>query len=166
MALNPFFPHRCGRNYWDVWDWPQSIFGQHFGQDLLDFDDWPLSRRVGGSRGQQLARQSGESQVSNTSDQFSVRLDCSHFKPEEIEVKTIGNSVSVRGKHEERSDSHGWIEREFTRRYALPEGCDAETVVSHLDSKGVLKVEAPKKPLPQIKDNERVVPIAISSDAK
>ncbi|CAG2120084.1 unnamed protein product [Medioppia subpectinata] len=155
MALNPFYPHRCGRNYWDVWEWPQSIFGQHFGQDF---------------GGHQLARQSGESQVSNTSDQFSVRLDCSHFKPEEIEVKTVGNSVSVHGRHEEKSDNHGWISREFTRRYALPEGCDAGTVVSHLDSKGVLKVEAPKIPLPPIKDNERLVPVRypsyISSDAK
>ncbi|CAG2120465.1 unnamed protein product [Medioppia subpectinata] len=164
MSLSPFFPHRCGRNYWDVWEWPQSIFGQHFALDWNEVDNWIQSRvdrRMG-----RLTGRSGQSQVSNTSDQFFVRLDCSHFKPEEIEVRTHDNWVSIHGKHEERTDSHGWVKREFTRRYALPEGCDAETVVSHLDSKGILKVEAPKKPLPQIKDNERVVPIAITADDK
>ena len=39
MALLNYFPHRCGRNYWDVWDWPQFITKRHFGIDFDDFDD-------------------------------------------------------------------------------------------------------------------------------
>ena len=152
MALNLFFPHRCGRNYWDVWDWPQSLFGQHFGLDLDDFNEIMPSRRL------ELAQRSGASQVANTDNNFSVKLDCSHFKPEELEVKTIGNNIVIHGKHEERSDKHGWIQREFTRRYALPEGCEPEKVVSSL-SNGVLTVEAPKKALPPVNEKERVVPI-------
>ncbi|CAG2180883.1 unnamed protein product, partial [Oppiella nova] len=92
MALNMYFPHRCGRNYWDVWDWPQSVFGQHFGLDLKDLEEW-MEGSSRGHKSKELVQRSGESLVGNTSDQFSVRLDCSHFTPEEIEVKTVSNSV-------------------------------------------------------------------------
>ena len=157
MALNLFYPHRCGRNYWDVWDWPQSLLGQHFGIDLDDFDDRLTSRRL------QLAQRSGASQVDNTSDKFAVKLDCSHFKPEEIQVKTVDNNVVVHGKHEERTDKHGWVQREFTRRYALPEGCEPEKVTSSLTAEGILRIEAPKKALPPLKENERTIPIVMDN---
>jgi crystallin alpha B len=156
MALSNFYPHRCGNRYWDVWDWPQRIFGQHFGTDLDEFDDWFGPRR-------QLVGQTGASEVKNDENKFEVKLDCSHFKPEEISVKTVGNNVVINGKHEERLDKHGWVQREFTRRYALPEGCQVEKVVSNLSSNGMLSIEAPKKPLPQLKENERVIPVAIES---
>ena len=157
MALNLFYPHRSGRNYWDVWDWPTSLFGQHFGLDLDDFDDRLTSRRL------DLAQRSGASEVVNTKDKFAVKLDVSHFKPEEIEVKTVDNNVVIHGKHEERTDKHGWIQREFTRRYALPEGCEPDKVESKLSADGVLMIEAPKKELPKLKENERVVPIAMDT---
>jgi len=117
------------------------------------------------SRRQALAQRSGASEVANTADKFAVKLDCSHFKPEEIEVKTIGNNVVIHGKHEERNDKHGWVQREFTRRYALPEGCEPESVVSSLDNNGVLMVEAKKKELPPIDTNERKIPITLNQNA-
>ncbi|CAG2174517.1 unnamed protein product, partial [Oppiella nova] len=27
MALDLFSPHRSGRNYWDVWRWPENLSG-------------------------------------------------------------------------------------------------------------------------------------------
>ena len=155
MALQPYYPHLCGRNYWDVWDWPQSLFGQHFGLDLDAFDDTLSLRR------QQMAQRSGASEVTNTSDRFSVRLDCSQFKPKEITVKTVGNNLVIHAKHEERTDKHGWIQREFTRRYMLPEGCELEKVVSNLNSSGILQIEAPKKHVEKLPENERIIPIDI-----
>ncbi len=156
MAVSNFYPHRSGNRYWDVWDWPQSIFGQHFGTDLNEIDNWVGPRR-------ELAVQTGASQVTNNENKFEVRLDCSHFKPEEITVKTVDNNVIINGKHEEKLDKHGWVQREFTRRYALPEGCEVEKVASTLSPNGMLTIEAPKKPLLPLKDNERVVPIAVES---
>ncbi|XP_054167546.1 alpha-crystallin B chain-like [Oppia nitens] len=157
MALDMFFPYRSAvrRRYpSDLFDWPQSMFGQHFGLDCRDFDR-SLS---------QLNQLSGY--VANTGDKFSVKLDVSHFKPEEIEVKTIGNYVEIHGKHEERSDSYGWIAREFTRRYALPDGCKPEDVMSSLKPNGVLTIEAKKEQLPPISGVECVVPIAITDEEK
>ena len=149
MALSNYFPHRCGRNYWDVWDWPQSIFNQHFGADLAELDRMLTIPR----------QSSGVSEVKNNANKFEVKLDCSHFKPEEITVKTVDNNLIIHGKHEEKTDGHGWVSREFTRRYTLPEGVEEDKVVSALHSDGVLTIEAPKKPLEPIKANERLVPI-------
>ena len=98
----------------------------------------------------------------NDANKFEVKLDCSHFKPEEITVKTVDNNLIIHGKHEEKTDRHGWVSREFTRRYALPEGVEVEKVMSSLNSSGVLMIEAPKKTLEPIQDNERVVPITLS----
>lgn len=80
------------------------------------------------------------------------------FKPDEITVKTVNNFVIVEGKHEERQDEHGFISRQFQRRYKLPDDTDADTVVSQLSSDGVLTIHAPKKALPT-PSGERIVTI-------
>jgi len=169
MALSNFYPHRSGRNYWDVWDWPQTIFNQNFGLDTDHFNDFltpSLALNIPRRQLQQLNQRSGTSSVVNDENKFEVKLDCSHFKPEEITVKTVDNNIIINGKHEEKQDKHGWITREFTRRYTLPEGCEAEKVISSLNSLGVLTIEAPKRPLPSIEQNERVVPIAVSHETR
>ena len=97
----------------------------------------------------------------NDDNKFEVKLDVNHFKPEEIVVKTVDNYIVISGKHEERADKHGFIKREFTRRYALPERCDPEKVVSSLKSDGILIIEAPKSPMYELKGNERLIPIDI-----
>ncbi|XP_061401124.1 heat shock protein 23-like [Musca vetustissima] len=91
-------------------------------------------------------------------DGFQVCLDVAQFKPNELNVKVVDNSIVIEGKHEEREDQHGYIQRHFVRRYVLPNGYDAEKVASTLSSDGILTVSVPK---PQIEDksNERVVQI-------
>ena len=158
-----WFPHRCGRNYWDVWDWPQTLLNQNFGLDLNEPDDWldwPSIYNSGRS-----VQKGGASQVISDEKKFAVKLDCSHFKPEEIEVKTIDNNIVIHGKHEERKDKNGYIRREFSRRYALPERCEPNQVTSSLQPNGLLTIEAPKKPLEPIKNDERRVPINVIKDS-
>lgn len=82
-------------------------------------------------------------------DGFQVCMEVQQFKPSELTVKVLDNSVVVEGKHEEREDDHGYISRHFVRRYALPKGYDPNKVVSTLSSDGVLTVSVPK---PQIED--------------
>jgi len=88
-----------------------------------------------------------------------VNLDVQQFKPDELTVKTVNNFVIVEGKHEERQDEHGFISRQFQRRYKLPVDVEADTVVSQLSSDGVLTVFAPKKAL-SAPAGERIVPIS------
>lgn len=52
-----------------------------------------------------------------------MNLDVTHFKPEEIGVKAMGNRVIIEGKHEEKEDEHGSIQRYFKRTYMLPRVC-------------------------------------------
>lgn len=75
---------------------------------------------------------------------FQVCLDCRHFTPAEISVRTENNFIVVEANHEERKDSSGYISRRFTRRYELPEGYKANDVVSSLSSDGLLSIRCPK----------------------
>ncbi|GIY74420.1 protein lethal(2)essential for life [Caerostris extrusa] len=164
MAVFPL----TSRGWWDSFDYPARIFDQHFGMGLLD-DDLLPSTFYGGfllrPRTQINIDSSGLSEVKNEDDKFKVMLNVSHFKPEEIEVKTVDNCIVIHGKHEEKTDEHGFVSREFTRRYALPEGTDPETVKSSLGENGILTIEAPKKAVEPPPSNVRVVPITMEKPA-
>ncbi|XP_068082413.1 alpha-crystallin A chain [Anabrus simplex] len=138
---------------------PPSIFDQNFGLGLLNHDLLqPHSLMYYRPWRHRSARHSGVSNVHYNKDGFKVNLDVHQFKPEEVTVKTVGNSVVVEAKHEERPDEHGYISRQFQRRYSLPDDVDPDAVTSKLSSDGILLIEAPKKAL-LTPHGERVVPI-------
>ncbi|XP_073836039.1 heat shock protein 27-like [Musca autumnalis] len=89
---------------------------------------------------------------------FQVCMDVSQFKPSELTVKTVDRTVVVEGKHEEREDDHGMIQRHFIRKYTLPKDFDPKDVQSTISSDGVLTVKAPPPPNKAIK-NERIIQI-------
>ncbi|XP_042145473.1 heat shock protein beta-6-like [Ixodes scapularis] len=86
------------------------------------------------------------SEVSLTPDNFALKLDVRGFVPEEISVKTVGNSVEVHARHEEKdSEGRGFAMREFRHKCTLPDDVDPESVTSQLTGRGLLAVEAPSK---------------------
>ncbi|XP_064486095.1 alpha-crystallin B chain-like [Ornithodoros turicata] len=97
-------------------------------------------------------------EVSCTSDKFALNLDVRNYAPEEISVKTTENVIEINAKHEEKSDDHGYVLREFTRRYTLPEDVDPETVTCNMSARGVLTLQAPRK---KAVKEEKSVPIAV-----
>nr|ASQ43191.1 HSP21.5a [Choristoneura fumiferana] len=99
-----------------------------------------------------------EGSITSDNEKFQINVDVQHFRPEEVSVKVIDKHVIVEGKHEEKQDEHGYVSRQFVRRYALPEGCLPDTVQSNLSSDGVLTVTAPKV-LALPSTGERIVPI-------
>lgn len=96
--------------------------------------------------------------ITSDDEKFQVNVDVQHFAPEEINVKVLNREVIIEGKHEEKEDGHGFISRQFVRRYPLPEGCLPDTVESTLSSDGVLTVTAPKV-LAMPSTGEKIVPI-------
>uniref|UniRef100_A0A914VRZ3 SHSP domain-containing protein n=1 Tax=Plectus sambesii TaxID=2011161 RepID=A0A914VRZ3_9BILA len=82
--------------------------------------------------------------VRDDKDKFSVSVDVQHFAPNEIKVTASGRQLVIEGKHEEKSDERGQIERHFVRKYMLPKEVAVDQVVSHLSQDGVLTVSAPK----------------------
>lgn len=72
---------------------------------------------------------------------FEVCLDVRQFRPNEITVKTVGNSIIVEGGHVEWL--RGYNSRQFYRRYDLPPSFDAEFITSELSDDGFLTIRAP-----------------------
>ncbi|XP_050294587.1 protein lethal(2)essential for life isoform X2 [Anthonomus grandis grandis] len=167
------------RDWWDDEDWftrPSRLLDQHFGvglrrDDLLNsFRTFPRSSALRNyvrpwNTSSVLQRQESGSTIQQDQDKFQVILDVQQFAPNEITVKTTGNSITVEGKHEEKQDEHGFISRHFVRRYVLPSDHDIEQVVSSLSSDGILTVIAPKKS-DKPKNTDRVVPIQQTGPAK
>ena len=60
-------------------------------------------------------------------------------------MKVVDDYLVVEGKHEEREDKHGFISRQFTRKYKLPQNINVEKIASNLSSDGILSITAPKK---------------------
>lgn len=87
-----------------------------------------------------------------------MSLDVQQFKPDEITVKVVDKFIVIEGKHEEQQDEHGFISRQFTRKYFIPEQCDIDAVKSSLSSDGVLSITCPRKQI-ELTGNEKVVPI-------
>ena len=150
-------------DYWDSCDYPSRIMDQYFGDALLDEDLLPPSLIHGyliRPRTQANINTSGKSEVDNESEEFKISLDVSQFKPEELEVKVVDDFLVVHAKHEERCDEHGFIAREFKRRYILPKTCEQEKIASTLTPEGILIITAPKIPPPEVESKERKIPIA------
>lgn len=179
-----YFPFNRESYLHHLWDFPthRRIYDQNFGVDLkeqqresssesLPFDSlfrrrhryyYPrphLSSDPGSSSSPSAEPSTGMSENSSTADHFRIALDVAQFAPDEITVKTVDNYVIVHAKHEERPDEHGFVSREFTRRYLLPDGIDPVTITSALSRDGVLSVEAPAPKPESPKPNERIIPI-------
>lgn len=151
-------PQTMGREYWDYWDYPSTLYKQKFGSSLDEanirsgfhhFDRSPLHRDWMSKTSEQFRKEmesTGKSTVKNDPTCFQVLLDVSQFRPDEVDVKTVGNEVVIRCRHEERNDEHGSVSREFTRKYLLPLGADPEKVTATYDSAGTLLIKAMKDP--------------------
>ncbi|CAK9826432.1 Protein lethal(2)essential for life [Anthophora retusa] len=173
MALIPLL----FSDWWEDLDHPHRLFDQNFGlglhpEQLLTpniLERYILPSRERRLRSpmmyyrpwNELLRKSeggGTSTVKADKDKFQVILDVQQFKPDEINVKVVDKCVIVEGKHEEKQDEHGWISRQFTRRYIIPEQCDIEQVTSTLSSDGMLSITAPRKDQPK-EQSEKKIPI-------
>ncbi|KAK9881644.1 hypothetical protein WA026_017164 [Henosepilachna vigintioctopunctata] len=150
---------------------PSRILNQQFGlslepEDLLSpiLDPGHLSLQLRNPLGyirpwrSALSKSDVGSTVALDKDKFQVNLDVQQFKPEEITVKATGNNtITIEGKHEEKEDDHGFISRQFVRRYVLPKDCDYSKVESKLSSDGVLTITAPR--MQEDKSEHKSIPI-------
>uniref|UniRef100_A0A8C5MTC6 Alpha-crystallin B chain n=1 Tax=Leptobrachium leishanense TaxID=445787 RepID=A0A8C5MTC6_9ANUR len=130
---------------------PSRIFEQSFGEHIQEADLFPTSTLLSPFFFRypfmRLPHwmESGMSEVRLDKDKFSVNLDAKHFSPEELKVKVIGDYVEIQGKHEERQDEHGYVSRDFQRRYRIPADVDPLCITSTLTPDGVLMVCGPRK---------------------
>jgi len=90
----------------------------------------------------------GDIKIEEDENKFELTLDASKYKPDELRVSVANQTITVEGKHEEKSENgHVMVLRQFIRKYSLPAGATAEDVVSNLSSEGILIVTANKSKL-------------------
>jgi len=127
--------------------------------DLL----FPSASSLGGA-----ASSSSLFQVNPRSNAYELVLDVAGYEPQDLEVNLCDDTITVSGKHEEKSpDGSSYVSRKFTRKYQLPSNVSIEAVKSNLspDTK-TLRIEAPLlKPLPPPMDPSQPIPIAVKRQA-
>lgn len=161
MSLIPIFFDLMERDPWE--DRFQNFGLGMYPEDMHQMRAPRMCRLVpGGYRRHfpiSLDPQEAKDQLMTTGkDGFQVCMDVQQFKPSEITVKTVDDTVVVEAKHEDRPDDHGYVSRHFIRKYTLPKGYDPKAVVSALSSDGVLTVKAPT-PSTEAESSQRIVQI-------
>lgn len=76
---------------------------------------------------------------------FQVSVQVDGFKPEELSVKVVGDSLVIEGQHEEKENDNSFLHKKMVRRFVLPKSADLESLSSSLSSDGILTVSASKK---------------------
>ncbi|CEF62271.1 Protein lethal(2)essential for life [Strongyloides ratti] len=76
--------------------------------------------------------------------EFKVKMDVSHFSPDELKVTFRDGYLQVEGNHEEKSDKYGTIQRSFVRKYSLPPNFNEDDSVCEISKDGVLTVGVAK----------------------
>jgi crystallin alpha B len=61
---------------------------------------------------------------------MEVKLDVSVYSPAELNVTISEDRLVIKGKHEQKADNHGYVAREFTREFVMPEVNEIITVKS------------------------------------
>jgi HSP20 family protein len=77
-----------------------------------------------------------------------LRAPVAGFKPEEVEVKLLGNELTVHAEHKEEAKEKGGRTRRygrFERMVRLPAGIDPAKVEAHLRN-GMLEIHLPRAP--------------------
>ncbi|CEF62257.1 Alpha crystallin/Heat shock protein family and Alpha crystallin/Hsp20 domain and HSP20-like chaperone domain-containing protein [Strongyloides ratti] len=82
--------------------------------------------------------------VINNQNEFTVDVDAYQFKPEELTVKTMDDTLIIEGKHSDIRDNDNYTKMYFIRKYQLPEEVDITRLESSIDRRGRLIVSAPK----------------------
>jgi HSP20 family molecular chaperone IbpA len=121
---------------------------------LLPQEFYDMQRHGIESRSPAIVEDKGETKL-------KMEFDVHGFKPEEINVKVVGNNVlQVAAEHAMLSDA-GFQRRMFVRHYTLPEGIDPAKLHPLLSDDGVLSIEAPA---PGFKPRENLMRIEHKAD--
>ncbi|VDN01681.1 unnamed protein product [Thelazia callipaeda] len=95
--------------------------------------------------------------IINDTSRFAVEIDAYQFRPEEIQVKTIDDTLLIEGRHEDVHDRDNFTKMYFVRKYQLPLDVNPADISSTIDNSGRLLVEARKQS--HIQGRERMIPV-------
>jgi crystallin alpha B len=96
--------------------------------------------------------------IVNDRSRFAVDIDAYQFRPEELQVKTLDDTLLIEGRHEDVRDADNYTKMYFVRKYQLPADVNPQEIQSAIDSHGRLTVEA-RKQYAAVEGRERSIPI-------
>ena len=104
-------------------------------------EDWVTEPR----RADSGADLSPKAKVTYDENKFQVEFNVQDYSPEELSIKTEGDTLIVMAKHETKTESGGsFVSKQFEQRFSLPSGVKPECISSSLSKSGVLTVTAPR----------------------
>ena len=112
-------------------------------------DDLPRnSRQQQSQQNEKISEDTNkDSDVVKQDDQsLAINLDLSGFKPENLQVKTVGRRLVVEGNQEDETKEGGlpsYSRKQFYRSIMLPNNVNPVHVASTLTNKGGLRITAP-----------------------
>ena len=129
-----------------------------FNQEVAGADAAPNNANVSGPpREHTMDRRSRNDPTFNIpSDESSVveyvprhlEVDCSEFRPENVQVKVIENCLVVEAHQEEQSDS-GFVRMELVRQFELGDRFDLSNIKCLYTTQGRLRIEVPCAAVPE-----------------
>jgi len=91
-----------------------------------------------------------------------VKLDVSQYLAEELKVTLMGTHLVVEGKHEDKESELGFITRQFSRKYLLPDGVQKDKIECKLVATGTDKSLNVYAPVLSVKEPEPIpIPIVV-----
>lgn len=111
------------QSYFDMMDW-SNVFDNSIDDLVWPALDWALelNRPTKKPKIEEKDKQSNcKSMVECDDNKFDVKLDVSHFKPEEIQVKLVDDCLIVYGKHEEKMEDGENGHSKITPELNLPD---------------------------------------------
>lgn len=144
--LNKFFDDDFGKFDSELMRWRDNDMFKIDNKPLFDVQQ-PFSQDLMGNK------------------QFSLVVNCSEYKPENIQIKTVDNMLTVHAKFEEKKEG-SYRCKEFTKSYSLPKAVDPLKLTSSLSNDGVLRIEAPAPPEIKTYRTEKFIPIELLAKVK
>lgn len=102
-----------------------------------------MLRHIGAAR-TAIRRRNEDFDVINSATKFSISVDVSQFKPEELHVHVNGRLLIVEAKPEKQRDDGRAAQKPFMHRWTLPDDADLDAVTTTLTDVGRLLIESPK----------------------
>merc|ERR1712018_508584 len=103
------------------------------GSIMFDHGDDFKNERSLFSHSEAMDSRDGISKVQYDDDTYKIMVNVENYNPDELTIKTVGNSVQVEAKHMEKtSDGRSFSSRNFTQSFSLPKGVNPEEVKSSL----------------------------------
>lgn len=147
-----FFDDPWFRDFWGPTRNMDEFMREHMRRMEALFRMSPF-RVMEGSEAQGYGRSADIVEAKIGRDGLNLEMNLSHFAPDDVAVKLSGNRLVISGKHSSKPDEHGFVAREFTREFLIPEDIDTESLSCRLTDEGHLVITAKVKGEPEISRN-------------